>query len=356
MKFFKIIFFVVFVQTLTAQPLTVGVVTSLTGIASDYGQAIKNGIQLATLRSPEKFTHIKFIFEDAAFSPAAAMVSYKKLSQIDKANMILTWGVSFCKALAPVAESDRIPLVGICMDPSMGTGREYVVRFKNSTDEIMKTQLESLSRQNKNRIGLILSEHPYLSELAQALRRNLRQDQSLKIIKDISSSESDFRSMLLSINPSEFDSIGVFLFGNQIPTFYKQAKDLKINLPTFGTDFFESQSLVEASGDAMEGKTFAALSVDEKFTQLYKSQYHTVSQLSFAAAAHEFAQLVGELFNESSSLRGKELINTLSRVSNRKGSATDMYSFKEDVLNGKYFQFPIAMKEIVGTEFKNVSN
>jgi ABC-type branched-subunit amino acid transport system substrate-binding protein len=107
----------------------VGLALPLTGEAADYGIAIRNCIELAQSDKPDRFTHIRFHYEDAGYDPKLALTALHKLVDADHVDLAVTWGVSFCKALAPVAESRKIPLVGLCIDPTAAANKHFVLRF-----------------------------------------------------------------------------------------------------------------------------------------------------------------------------------------------------------------------------------
>jgi ABC-type branched-subunit amino acid transport system substrate-binding protein len=336
-------------------PFKVGLVLPLTGVAADYGVAIKNNIDLAIKDRPELFTNIHFQYEDAAFDPRTAVTSLNKLINSDHVNLTVTWGVAFCKALAPIAESKKKPLVGICLDPGIATNKRYVLRFKNTTDEIMRAQADYLLNRGVKNIGLLVAEHPYLEEVTLALERNLLPGQTVTIIDRIPNTEMDLRTHIVKLkqNSKKFDSIGVFLFAGQIATFYRQAHDLKFTTPTFGTDFFESLSEIEASKGTMEGATFTSIDIKEPFLKRYKETFHNESQLAFGAPAYEFAITVGELFNDKGGeLTAEEIIKNFSTVTFREGVASGPYKYVNDAKAGQYFQFPVVVKEIQKNGFK----
>lgn len=353
-------FVFVFFFTLQAhadEPFEIGLVLPLTGPAADYGLAIRNSIELAQKDKPELFTNLRFHYQDAQYDPTTAITAMNKLIASDKVDLLVTWGLSFCKALAPIAESRKMPLIGICGDPKMGAGRHYALRFKNKNDEIMRAQAEYLNRQGVKRIGLLLADHPYLEEAMEALQRNLQPGQTLEIIDRLPSSEPDLRTNLLKLQNrrADFDAIGVLLYVGQISTFYRQAREMKIELNTFGSDFFESLSEVHASGGAMEGKVFASIKIKPDFIKRYKAAFHNESQLSFAAPAYEFAIVVGELFNAGGrKMSADEIMKSFSSVSFREGTASGPYKYVNDPLTGQYFQFPVTMKKISGDTFVDV--
>ena len=261
----------------------VGVVIPLTGPVADYGIAIQNSINLAIQDRPELFSNIKFHFEDAQGGTANAVSAFNKLLSTDQMKISVTFGVAFCKALAPIAESRKMPLVGLCLDPTVAANRHYVLRFKNTTDEVMAEQTKYLLRHGVKRIGLIKSEHPYFEELTAALRRNLLGGQTLTIIDEVPADQMDLHTSILKLKSrqNEFDSVGIFLWVGQLSTFYRQLKALSFEVPTFGSDLFESISEIRASDGLMDGVPFSGIDVKPEFIERYKMAYHSESQLAF---------------------------------------------------------------------------
>jgi hypothetical protein len=88
-----------------------------------------------------------------------------------------------------------------------------VLRFINTTDEIMGAQAQYLHERGMNRIGLLQAEHPYLEEVAQALQRTLRPGQSLEVIDRIPNTDLELRSQVIKLHKrrEDFDAIGTFL-------------------------------------------------------------------------------------------------------------------------------------------------
>jgi len=336
-------------------PFNIGVVVPLTGPTADYGIAIQNSINLAVKDRPELFADIKFNYEDAQGNPSNAVSAFNKLLAANQMKISLTWGVAFCKALAPIAEGRKVPLVGLCLDPTAASNRRYVLRFKNTTDEIMATQAKYLLKNGVKKIGLIQSEHPYFEELTEALQRNLLEGQTLTIIDQVPTTQLDLRPSILKIKNklSDYDSVGVFLWIGQVANFYRQLKELSINLPTFGSDLFESISEIKAANGLMDGIPFSGIEIRPEFIKRYKAIYHSESQLAFGAPAYEFAITVGELFGKNSAnLSAEEIVNKFSLVSPRPGVAAGPYKYINDSKVGQYFQFPIVIKKIKGDAFE----
>ncbi len=359
-KYFLLILISVYASIASAEgspTFKVGLVLPLTGSAADYGVAIQNSINLAIKDRPELFTNISWSYEDATFDAKTAVTSFNQLIDVQKVDLAVTWGVAFCQALAPIAESKKVPLIGICLDPNVAKDKQYVIRFKNKMDEVMQVQAKYLKQLGYNKIGLLLAEHPYLQEAASALERNLQPGQSVKIIDRLPNGESDFRTRIIKIKQStdKFDAIGVFLFVGQISTFYRQAKNFNFTLPTFGTDLFESLSEINASNGTMEGVNFASIDIKPDFIKYYKSIYKNESQLAFGAPAYEMALTIGELFNERvAKIKREDIIKSFAEVSSKDGVASGPYHYMNDPEAGQYFQFPVVIKKITKDRFEAI--
>lgn len=328
--------------------LRIGAILPLTGGAADYGVSIKNGISLAQEDRPDLFTRIKFIYEDAQYSDAKqSITAFRKLTNIDHSNLIYEFGVPPFKALAPLAESQQIVLIGQCVDTSTGAGRRYVLRFMNTPDDYMQVLVRFLQKKGWNKIGMVVSDQPYLEEMYNAFNRSLLPGQSGTIIQRLPPDEMDLRSYVLRAKSENFDVIGVFLNIGQISQFYKQADSLKLTKPTFGTNFFESLSEIRASNGTMSGAVYAHNDIKSEFLTRYKSLFGAESQIAFGALSYEFAIAVGKLFNAMSiTPTSDEIIHGFESLKLQDGIASGPYDFVSSEHFGKYFRFPIVMKQV----------
>ena len=324
----------------------------LSGAAADYGQSIQNSISLAKEDQPEIFTKIKFITEDAQHDVKLAISAFKKLVELDKVDLIYTWGVPFCKGLAPIAEAQKIPLVGQCINQDSTRGRKYVLRFMNYTDEYLLAQVKDLYNKKFERLGIVLADHPYLEEMYEALMRTLVDGQSVKVVDKFLIDNFNFRSTISKVKASNYDAIGVFLYAGQISQFYKQLAEQKLDIPTFGTNFFESLSEINSAGKTMDGAVFANNLARAEYIERYQDKYNSVSQIGFGALGYEFAVLTGKLFNNTpNKLSADQIVAKYTSSGVQGGTAAGPYEFKNIEEAGQYAYFPIAIKRIEAQKF-----
>jgi ABC-type branched-subunit amino acid transport system substrate-binding protein len=335
-------------------PFRIGFVVPLSGPTADFGFAIQSCVDLARRDRPELSTNTSFLFEDVATDPKAAISAFRKLVDAEKVDITVVWGVTFCKAISPLAETLKTPMVGLCLDQGIAVGRHYVIRFANTLDEIMGFQAGWLNDRGLKKIGILQAEHPYLEELTQAFKRNLRPGQTFELIDRILNTDMDQRSQILKIlrRKSDFDAIGALLAPGQVSTFHRQARTLGLSLPIFGSNFSESSTEIEASNGAMNNLVFSSIAVKEPFFKRYRDKFNRENALGFGAMAYEFATTAGELFNRNTSkLSAAEVVQRLASVGPREGVAAGPYRYINTPSTGQYFQFPVTIKKIQDGHF-----
>jgi len=332
---------------------TVGMILSLSGIAADYGEAIRNGVELARQDRPELFTHVRFMYEDAGYEPTRAVTAFKKFADIDKVDLVHSFGAIFCQAIAPSAKVKGVLYAAECVDPSIGVDAPRTFRILNSADEYMQAQVAYLKKHSFKKIALLISDNGYLQTMSEAFKRSLTPEISSTIIDRVPVAERDLRSAIVRIRGGHYDAVGVFLAVGQISAFYRQAKEQHLELPTFGTNWFESIAEIEAAGGAMQGAVFANNPVKKVWFKRYLQQFHSPAAITYVAPAYEFALLIGEIVSNSKKKpMADEFISKLAGLGVREGVAIGPYRFVNDPQQGQYLKFPIVMKRISGDGFE----
>lgn len=342
-------------ETRTGVSARVGAILPLTGVSADYGEAIRNSIELARSDRPDLLSGVEFIYEDASYDPKQAVTAFQKLTTRDRVNLVYVWGVAFCKVVAPLAEAARIPMVGQCIDPETGRGRSYVVRFMNYTDQYLRATAKFLAAKGYRRLSVILTENAYLEEMLAALNRTLEAGQAVTVVQRFPSAEMDFRAVISRIRQSDAQAVGVFLSAGQISAFYKQMREQHLSIPSFGTNFFESLSEVEAAAGAMEGAVFANNDVRPEYLERYGKRFGRITQIGFGALAYEFTLTLGRvLSNEDTNRSSEQLLRAIAEHPSERGIAAGPYAYKFEPAAGKFFEFPVVIKRIQGKTFTAV--
>ena len=350
LRIFIIVCLYLFTATsVLADKIKIGAILPLSGTTADYGIAMVNSIKLAMEDHPEISSNVEFIYEDAAYDPTKAVTAFNKLVDSDKVDLVYTWGVSFCKAVSPIAERRKVPMVGQCIDPESSKDKKYVIRFMNSSDQFLALQANYLKERGFKRIGIVITEIAYLEEMLTALKRHLYPGQTVEVIQSYIPESRELRDSVLKLRRGNYDTVGVFLFGGQISTYTKLLTEQKNTIPVFGSNLFESLSEVNAARGTMDGTVFVSNAVKPEFFKRYVERFGNSSQLSFGGPTYEFAITMGKIASEKSE---KSLLDRLSAITEpQNGYAAGPYHFVRTAEAGGSFDFPLSVKAVCKDSF-----
>ncbi len=357
-QFFFLLLAVVFNSPLKAalaetRPFKVGVITALTGPAAANGIAMQNSIALAVKASPEKFSNIKFIYEDGSFNSRQALTSFMKLKDIDNVDLVYAWGVTYCKPIAPIALSSQIPVICQGIEQDSYRNNPFLIRFMNSTHQYASLLWEYFRSKNWKSVGLVLAENPYMEGMAEALRLEARDGEKVEVIDRYAVGTVDMVSTLTKLSRAKYDAVGIYLAPGQIGPFYKLMARQRMKLPTFGTNCFENVDEILLSEGAMEGGVYVHNLIEPSFIENYEKAYGNQSQLAFGAMSYEFAELVGDLFGDKKEPpAAQQIIAAFAAVGVRTGKATGAFRLVQEKNGDRYFNFPFAVKEVHGTSYR----
>lgn len=340
-------------ESSSSPKLKVGLILPLTGSAAEYGNAIMNAIALAKEDLPALNERVDFIAEDVAYDTGRAVSAFQKLVDVDRVDLVFTFGVNFCQALAPIAENRKRVLIGECVDESASAGRSYMIRFLNNSHDYMRLLAQYLSQQNLNDLSFVITENGYLERMFDSFETVT--GRKFSDVQRVPMSEMNFRSNIARIKSRKPDAVGVFLFPGQLAQFFKQAKELSLNVSAFGTNTMESQSEVHNAGGAMEGVLFVNNIVRDDFAARYFARYSSSSHLAFAGPAYEFALMLAKLDSAMVKQSPEQALEALKKLEPQPGAATGAFSLKHSATAGYFADFPLGVKKITGDGFKVVN-
>ncbi len=328
----------------------IGVSLPLSGDLAEYGLAVHQGIELAIAEQPSEFNKINFVFEDNMYEATKAVSAFRKLQTLDRVNLIYNWGEPTLYAIAAVAEQIKLPIIAMSLDPQPAIAKKYIIRSVNYAEQYEIKLLQYLRLNNFKKIALVKTEDPFLNSMAEGLRKNLNKDETLDVFATFNPGELDFKTTLTLLKTKKFDVLGVYLLSGQVSAFYRQLAALGLKVQSFGTDVFESKTEIKDAQGPMEGAFYPNGLVPETFSRLYLQKYKTDNQIAYAYNAFVFAKLSGILFkNIDQQLSAEEIIKLYSNPPGNLG-----FRFRENNSGGKFYEFPLVIKKIVGNSFVEV--
>ncbi len=335
-----------FCQPSSDTPLDVGIIVPLTGPLAEYGQAFKNGINLAKVDHKAVSNNCRFILEDSRYESKTAVSSFRKLVNVDETPVVYTWGGAPSESVAAIADSSAASVFVWSADPKVSQGRERVFRFCNSGKDYGTVLLEHLLRREFKKVGIVKTENQYIDAILSGLQKASEGKLEVEIIDSFQPSERDFRASITKLKPRPYDALGVFLLSGQVALFSNQLKEQAAMKPLFGTDFFESMTEVKQSNGALVDSVFANNQVQPSFRKSYVKKFGNDLQINHAANGYDFAVFMCEkikpLLKEQTGAEIARHTQQIKSFAGKQGEAR----FYTDTKGDKAFPFPVVIRRI----------
>lgn len=331
-------------------PVNYGVIIPLSGSAANSGESCRNGINLAVEDlGPELRSRIRPIFEDDGNQAVNAVSAYKKLRMERQIDVALSFFSNTSKALAPIAEADKIPLIAIASDPDVVKGKTFVFNLWVSPEGQGEALVREARRRNYKRIAVVSATQSALMVFKSVFEQKSQGNPEIVMDKEFLPDIRDFRSVILQIKSQpKLDAVYVNLYFGQTGLFAKQARELGVRLPFFGIETFEDPAEVSSSGGALVGQWYAQ--ADEptgEFLSRYLARFPGASSYTAANCYDSIMLLSRSLSQGFPPGKFNEFLDNLKDFNGALGT----YSSTGD----KRFSLPAAIKLVTKDGFEKVS-
>ena len=287
--------------------LKIGVTLPLTGDAAGLGKTLYNGIMLAFESLPrEEQERITLLFEDDGLSPSRTVSAFNKLVKIDRVDTVVAACSNTAKAVAPLADRERIPLIALATDAGVSRGREYVVNLYATDEEEARAAAAEALRRGYKRIARAAT----IQDFALATRHSFDFFAAGRIEAVVDAeflqSEKDFRSFIARVvqRQNELDALALHLMPGQLGIFAKQARSMGVTLPFFGFEMLEDYAEVKAAEGALVGAWYVnAQDPTDEYTRRYSERFPGESQMGFACG-HDALMMIVEATRSGGAAEG----------------------------------------------------
>jgi branched-chain amino acid transport system substrate-binding protein len=315
--------------------IVIGEYGSLTGTTATFGISTKNGIDMAIDEVNKAGgvlgKQVRVIVEDDQGRPEEAQTVVTKLITSDKVIAILgEVASSRTLAAAPVAQQSGIPMISpsstnpevtlvgdfifrVCfIDPFQG-----LVMAKFATNTLKMTRVAVL-RDIKN---------DYSVGLADVFIENYKQmGGTITSDESYSEGDTDFSAQLTAIKATNPQAIFVPGYYTEVGLVARQAKSLGIQAPLLGGDGWDSPSLIEIGGEALNGSYFSNhYSVEDpspaiqKFVTEYRTRYGETPD-ALAGLGYDAARLLFDAITRAGSSDPKAIRDALAATKDFAGT------------------------------------
>jgi branched-chain amino acid transport system substrate-binding protein len=316
------------------EKIKIGVILPLTGDASIYGQAMKNGIMLAYDESSIK-NRIELIFEDDQGQNTMAMNVAQLL--FNKGVSVVIGGAQSKTAdvVLPLFEKNKIPLISPgASSVDFDSVSNYFFRVWPSDSYDGKVMADVVYKQNLNDgIAIFYTNSRYGIGVKNVFEERIKAKNGKIVFSEgFAEGSKDFRTQILKIKRSGAKSVFIPGYFQEISIIIKQIREFRISINIYGTSSFHDDKLFDILGSSLEGIVFsypdfnidgdnqATLSFANKYFQKYKLKGDV-----FAANAYDCYKIIDLVINNGAK-NSQEINNGLSKIKDYPG-AGGVFSF-----------------------------
>jgi branched-chain amino acid transport system substrate-binding protein len=286
--------------------IKIGEYACLTGQTASFGTASHQGAQMviddANANGGILGKKIKLITEDDQSKPGEAATAVRKLISRDHVVALIGEMVSSRSLEAgPIAQQNKIPMVSSSTNPNVTKIGNYVFRicFVDSFQGTVMAKF-ALNSLKKTRVAVLTDvRQDYSVGLAQFFKEYFTKNGGTVVAEQsYSSGDQDFKAQLTSIKAANPEAIFVPGYYNEVGLIALQARELGITVPLMGGDGWDSPTLTQIGGAAMEGNFFAnhfstedQSPIIQDFIRQYKARFNRDPD-GMAALGHDAAKVL----------------------------------------------------------------
>ena len=317
----------------------IGVIAYLSGGGAAYGEAIRQGLELARDEiNAQGKVKIELAFEDSKGEKNEAINAANKL--IHKDNVVAIIGPTLSGemfAAGPIANQSGVPVMGTSTTAEGVTDiGDYI--FRNALPESLA--IPHAVKKAKDRFNLKQVAVMYSNNNDWAVSGFKTFEKSLKdngietlTVETFADKDTDFSAQLTKIATMKPDALVVASLYQEAALIAKKARELGINVPIVGNNGFNSPQFIKAAGKTADGSVMASPwfpgkddATVKKFVASYKEKYKKDPD-QFAAQAYDALKIMAVALEKSGSTTDrKKLRDSLAAIKDFPG-VTGKFAF-----------------------------
>ena len=246
-------------------PIKIGAVVSLTGTYAGLGEPEKNAIEMEVARINEaggvNGRPIEVIIEDDATDDAKANAAASKLIDQDGVVALMgATGTGGSMAMRDVVTRGGVPQVSMAggtviinpVDPAV-----FATPWPNTL--VAPFEIEAMQKAGIKKVGWIADSGGFGKDGTAVFTEEAKKA-GLEIVsaQTFNPGDADMTAQLTKIKNAKPDALVMWTAGKEAATVLKNAKDLGMDMPIYGSHGNARRELIDGAGDAAEGFKFAA--------------------------------------------------------------------------------------------------
>ncbi len=308
--------------------IAIGEFAALTGGTASFGQSSHNGTKLAVdeinAAGGVLGKQVRLFTEDDQSKAGEAATVVRKMISREKI-VALLGEVASSRSLeaAPIAQQAKIPMISpASTNPKVTEVGDYIFRIC-FIDPFQGTVLSkfALKREWKRVAVLTDVKQDYSVGLSQYFIEHFKANGGTIVgEQSYSSGDSDFNAQLTSLKSASPEAILVSGYYTEAGLIARQARQLGVTVPLLGGDGWDSPSLVEVAGKAMEGCFMSNHFSNEDpapkiqdFVKKYQAKHGQIPD-AMAALGYDSAMILADAIKRAGTTDAQPLRDALAKT------------------------------------------
>lgn len=287
-----------FSGTALAEPIKVGMITTLSGGGAGLGVDIRDGFLLALKQAGNK--DIEVVVEDDAQKPELAVQIADKMIQSDKVDILtgIVWS-NLAMAVVPGAVAQDKIYISTNAGPSALAGEKCSPNYFNAAyqnDNLHEAVGNYANDAGYKKAFILAPNYPAGTDALTGFKRFFKGELAGEVYTKVG--QTDYAAEIAEIRASGADSVYFFLPGGMGIAFMKQYSQSGVDIPVMGPGFSFDQDVLAAIGDAALGvKNSSHWSKDldnaanKKYVEAFKAEFGRIPSL-YATQGYDAANLI----------------------------------------------------------------
>lgn len=333
----------------------IGIILPLSGSQGVYGQAMKEGIDIAFGEIVEKgYPHtIRLLYEDNAGEVKNSVSAAQKLINSDFVPLLITGVSQHSVAVAPVAESNKTVLYTMASNAlSLNTAGEYI--FKND-DNFLRAgeKLGDIMWDLKHdKIGMVFVQYnDALIDFKDGVKKKYEEKGGKVTAEGFLKDEKDFRTVLRKINSQNPTALVINGLANDSALILKQIKEMGLKQKLFSNSAAEDPQVLQIGKEITEELVFVSFNpvLSPSFTEKIEQKYgHYPLRWSVEAydGFHIVTRAISKIKGEVTADRIKEELLKIKSYSGESGEIqfddlgnAQRFMFIKVIRDGKFVKY-----------------
>ncbi|MFV0433145.1 MAG: ABC transporter substrate-binding protein [Leucobacter sp.] len=247
------------------EPITLGLVTSLTGPLSTLGVGNEAGVKAAVEKVNSEGgidgRPIEIVTRDDKSDSNQSVVAFNEVAADDKVVAVIGSTVSTAvSAVAPQAERASVPYVGLAPVDSVASGDfSYSFIVPAPVSDYAKRLSEYWADQGVKKIGVAYDSQDVYGEVGAASTEKFAAEEDIEVPfnESFDPTSTDFTALLTKFRNSDAEGLVVWGSGAASVIITKQYRELGIDKPLYMAGAQGSKLFLEPAGEAADGMIVA---------------------------------------------------------------------------------------------------